>query len=544
MATTFRPQAAVALAGLVLIGLLLAAGAGSSSAFLPRSGDTYVEAMIGAPRLVNPLLAQSDTDLDLTHLIFSGLTRVDERGAIVPDLASGWQASPDSSVFTFTLRSGLLWSDDKPLTSDDIAFTVGLLKDPHFPGDPALASHWRDVQLDTISPLIVQFKLPSSNSSFLEYTTLGILPRHRWTDVQAPDLANSDLNRTPVGAGQWRYTTPGTIGIPGGAAVTTGSADSQGTSDTPGDALHSGVLLEPNPNRLHRAMRISRLWFRFYPTFDAAVAGLKAGEVHGLGHIPADRLADMQAMSGVEMHQQTLARSAMLLLNLRSPLFDKPQTRQAVELAISRKALVEQTLHMQARVTDSPILAQSWAYSSRAVHGGYSPVEARRLFDEAGWLTGPDGIRARNGERLSVVLAANKEVPSNIQVARELQSQLQAAGIEIKLALVGRDRLLKEYLAPGAFHMVLVNWEAQGAEPDIYDYWHTPQRGLTSYNFVGWSNPQADKALDEARVSSDNWVRAARYAEFQQAFKEDVPAVVLYNSTYSYLTRADRKSVV
>src|SRR6059036_1770171 len=116
MTASFRPQAVVALvAGLCLMAALaVGAGLSDSGATARRTGDTYIEALVGHPRFVNPLLAHSDTDLDLTHLVFSGLTRLDEYGNIVPDLADlspDWRAHPSTSVYTFTLRPDLLWSD-------------------------------------------------------------------------------------------------------------------------------------------------------------------------------------------------------------------------------------------------------------------------------------------------------------------------------------------------------------------------------------------------------------------------------------------------
>ncbi len=531
----------MALVGAFLLVVVLVIGSGSNTgAAFTRTDDTYVEAMVGAPRYVNPLLAQTDTDVDLTHLVFNGLTRVDEHGNIVPDLASGWQTNADSTVFTFTLRPDLLWQDGKPLTSEDVYFTLNLLHDPQFPGSSSLFTPWQGVQITVPDPALVVFSLPTSNSSFLQYTTLGILPRHLWSDARAADLPASDLNKRPVGSGPWRYVQSAVAGALGVQGTNGDTASTPVALQGPSVA---GVLLEPNTNGPHPQSHISRLWFRLYPTFDAAFAALKAGEIHGLGHIPLDRMADVQNVPGIELHQQTLARSAMLLMNVRSPLFDRPETRQAIELAINRKALVEQTLHMQARAADSPILPQSWAYNPQAKHADYSPSDAGQLLDAAGWKLGPDGIRSRKGETMTVVLAANKEIPSNGLVATQLQSQLRAVGIDVKLALVSRDKLLNDRLTPGAFHLVLANWEAQGADPDVYDYWHSPQPGMPTLNFGSWSNPKADAALEAARLSTENGVRAAHYAEFQQAFKEDVPAVVLYDPLYTYATRPPASGV-
>src|SRR4051812_24756210 len=92
----FRPQIAIAMLGLALVLGVLALGSAGASPGQVHPPATYVEAMVGAPHLVNPLLASSETDIDLAHLVYSGLTRVDSTGNIAPDLASAWQVSPDS----------------------------------------------------------------------------------------------------------------------------------------------------------------------------------------------------------------------------------------------------------------------------------------------------------------------------------------------------------------------------------------------------------------------------------------------------------------
>src|SRR5687767_3213592 len=205
MSTSFKPQAVIALAGMVLLLLVLAMmpelGDATSASQAARKGDTYVEAMTDPPRFVNPLLALSDTDRDLTHLVFSGLTRVDARGDLVPDLASGWEVSPDSRVYTFTLKPDTRWHDGAPLTADDVLFTLGLLRATDFPGDPMLAAPWRAVQPRAATEMVVTFELPSPDASFIQFTTLGILPRHLWSSVKPVEIGGSELNRSPVGSG-------------------------------------------------------------------------------------------------------------------------------------------------------------------------------------------------------------------------------------------------------------------------------------------------------------------------------------------------------
>ncbi|MEA2574784.1 MAG: peptide/nickel transport system substrate-binding protein [Chloroflexia bacterium] len=524
---------------LILAVLLFAPGAGTSAPAAQNAG-TYVEAMVGAPRFVNPLLATSDTDRDLTYLVYSGLTRVDATGKLAPDMASSWEISPDARVYTFTLKPDARWHDNEFFTADDVLFTIEQIRRSDFPGDPMLAAPWKDVKTAAPTRQTVVFTLPQPDATFLQYTTLGILPRHLWGDSNAGPMAASELNRAPIGSGPWQY-------VRGAASPVEVSGASDAEQAAPGvlSTGAEGVLLEPNPYMPRGNSPISRIWFRSYPTFGAALTGFKMGEVHGLGHIPPEQMAEVEAVHGVQIHRQNLARYTMLMLNVRSPLFDKAETRQALELAIDRRALVRDSLQGLGEPLASPVLPHSWAFDATSQGtGAYEPAKARQLLDTAGWKPGTDGVRVRDGVTLTMVLAANADVPSNVAVAEQLAGFLKAVGVDVKLALVSREVLLKDYLGPRAFHMAVVGWEAEGADPDIWKYWHSSQANVTGgLNFSGWSNPEADKALDTARITPYQSERALSYATVQKAFATDVPAVILYTPLYVYATHAPATGV-
>jgi peptide/nickel transport system substrate-binding protein len=299
-----------------------------------------------------------------------------------------------------------------------------------------------------------------------------------------------------------------------------------------------GLLLEPNPYLPTANLKVSRLWFRLYPTFGAALTGLKLGELHGLGHIPPERMAEVAQVPGVTVHTQNLARYNMLLVNVRSPLFDKAETRQAIEYAIDRDALSsESPAAGQERPAHSPMLPHSWALDPNVQARIHNVEEAKRLLDAAGWKAGPDGIRVRDGVTLTVVLAANKDVPANVAAAEQIIQDLRQVGVDAQPALVSRDVLLHDYLGPRAFHLVLAAWEAEGADPDVYAYWHSSQAVTGGLNFGGWKNDAADKALQDARTATDRDARTRAYADFQRAFAQDVPAVILSTPLYAYASR-------
>ncbi len=423
------------------------------------------------------------------------------------------------------------------LTTDDAIFTFNLVRDKSFPGDPALAAPWADVRIEALSPDTLRFTLPSSNASFLQYTTLGLLPRHLWSGVRAADLTASSLNTAPIGSGPWRYVDPHGEGGPRTAvatAITVATATPMTSDDT---SSMSGVLLERNPYSLAPMPHLARLWFRLYPTFGAALDALRLGEVHGLGHIPDDRLADVQAIPGVTMHTQTLARYTMLILNNRSPFFSSSETRHALDRAIDRQAIIDANLGGQGKPQLGPVLPQSWAYSPPASDHSYNPDMARRLLDAAGWVLGPTGIRSRAGVTMTVVLAANADIPVAVAVTQQVAGYLRAVGIDARPALVSRESLANDYLKPLSFHIALATWQAPGADPDVFAYWHTFSGGSGASNFAGWSNPEADRALETARLSSDRSIRAQSYTLFQTAFERDMPSLMLYAPLNSYATR-------
>lgn len=542
MQLSFRLQILIAAVGATVLAavLLVTAGAANGTTALP-SGGTYVEALVGAPRYVNPLLASSDTDTDLAHLVFSGLTRIASDGAIAPDLASRWDVSQDSRVFTFTLKPDARWQDGPAVTAADVLFTLDLVRRPDFPGDPALATPWKNVDVSSPNTQTVVFKLPASNASFLQYTTFGLLPKHLWGSVQnANALLASPLNQSPVGSGPWRYANATPVASVQPADTGGGSESGDNGATTSAGAGADGVLLERSPYVQASSSAISRLWFRPYPTFGAALTAFKAGEVHGLGHIPDGQIAEVAAVPGVQLHTQSFARYTMLIFNLQAPELDKAETRRAIALAIDRKALVRGSLAGLAEPAESPVLSGSWAYNPQAAgQVTYDPAEAGRLLEAAGWKLGADGIRIRNGERLGLVLTANIDLPQDVATAGQIAAALKMVGVEVKQALVSRDTLLNTYLAPGAFHMALTGWRAAGADPDISTYWHSAQGSAAgNLNFTGWHNPAADQALDAALATPDQSARAADYRTFQSLFVADTPGTILYSPLYTYATRA------
>ena len=162
-----RWQVLIALSGMVLMLTMLGyVSTTLETVLLPESGGTYIEGIPARPDNLNPLYLQpsNQADQDLAALLFNGLTRANESGTIVPDLATRWEISDDSASYTFHLREGALWHDGAPVTADDVAFTVGIIQDPAFSGEVAAIELWRTVEVEVLNPTTIRFTLPMTRT--------------------------------------------------------------------------------------------------------------------------------------------------------------------------------------------------------------------------------------------------------------------------------------------------------------------------------------------------------------------------------------------
>ncbi len=169
---------------------------------IPSRGGSLTEGVMGAPRFINPILAISDADRDLTALVFSGLMRATPDGALIEDLAESYTISEDGLAYTFNLKKDITWHDGKPLTAADVIFTVQKVQDSIIKS-PKRAS-WEGVSVEKTDDHTVIFNLKQPYAPFLENTTLGIIPEHLWHNVGSEQFSFSTLNTEPIGSGPYR----------------------------------------------------------------------------------------------------------------------------------------------------------------------------------------------------------------------------------------------------------------------------------------------------------------------------------------------------
>ncbi len=353
---------------------------------VPAYGGSITEGVIGAPHTINPVIATTTTDVSLTKLIFSGLMREDVDGTLVPDLATSYEISSDGRVYTFILPQKLKWSDNKPLTSADIAFTISkrALYD----------STWQNISVSTPDPQTVIITLPEAREGFLAHTTLGIIPQHIWNDSTDEDFDTRAANLHPVGSGPYAYVSLRTS-----------------------DGVPEELVLKRNRHYAHRAVYLDRYKIAFFANQQTLLAALARGS------IDLTLAADAQTASAVDQETYSIEPVATPLMVGLFHSGSDPSSLGTRSIADALNRIVDKAGILAIVEHGYGILPDSAPALSRE--------EALSLLGTLGY-TSPNGVLEKNGNPLGFSIAVEND-PTLLSTARTLADELGKLGIIVTI---------------------------------------------------------------------------------------------------------------
>ena len=403
-----RWQILVVAVTIVIVALLLLSQQPVSVVSSPQaaSGGIYTEALIGSMGRLNPMLDWNNTaDRDVNRLIFSGLMHFDSHGLPQPDLAEAWGNSPDGTLYNFSIRPNAVWHDGEPVTTDDVIFTIEMIKGSGslFPQD--IKDLWSQIEIKRFDDKTLQFKLPEPFAPFLDYVTFGVLPKHLLENVPADQLATAEFNLKPVGTGPYKFSQ---LMVSGGQIT--------------------GVALVVNDKYYLPKPFIEQVVFRYYPNSALAFDAYKQGEVLGVSQLSNDVLQEALASTTLSVYTSRLPQLGLVFLNLNNPdvsFLQNANVRQALLLGINRNNIVSHIMQGQAVIADGPILTGSWAYYDEIKHYDYDPDAAMSLLKDEGYVipAGGGDVRAKDGSSLTFTLV-HPDDTVHTQIAQAIQSDL------------------------------------------------------------------------------------------------------------------------
>lgn len=513
-----RWQILVVAVTLVIVALLLLSQQPVTITILPQAapGGIYTEGLVGSMGRLNPMLDwNNSTDRDINRLIFSGLMRFDGRGMPQPDLADSWGESADGTTYNFSIRTNAKWHDGEPVTSDDVIFTIEMIKSSGslFPQD--IKNLWSQIEVKRLNDLTLQFTLPEPFAPFLDYTTFGILPKHLLEGVPADQLSSADFNTNPIGTGPYKFER---LIISGGQI--------------------SGVVLAVNQDYYLPQAFIEQVVFRFYPTSEAALLAYQSGEVLGISQISNDVLQTALSDPTLSVHTSSLPQLGLVFLNNNNtsvPFLQSANVRRALLLATNRNVITSKILQGQAVIADGPILSGSWAHYDEIEHLDYDPDAASALLKEEGYVipAGGGDVRAKEGQFLTFTLT-HPDDAIHTQIAQAIQADWAIVGVKVDLQAVTYEALVNDFLTTRNYQAALADLNTiRTPDPDPYLFWHQSE-ATGGQNYSQWDNRTASEFLETARTTANFEDRARLYRNFQVLFTKDMPSLPLYYPVYSY----------
>jgi len=506
--------------GILLITALLTAFTTISSVnslFLteiPKSGGSFTEGLVGTARYINPTLAFSDTDRDLSSLIYSGLLKAKPDGTFTPDLASDYSISPDGKIYTFNIKDDVVFHDGTPVTSDDIIFTIQKVQEPGLKSPKR--ANWDGVLVEKISDKTVQFTLKQPYVPFIKNTTLGILPKHIWKGARTDEFSFSQFNIEPIGSGPYKVSkvTRNASGIPQSITLESFNQYSLGT---------------PNINSIR---------FNFYQNEKTLVDAYNSGAFESLHSISGDTAKTLEK-SGANIKRYPLPQVFAIFFNQNhNPIFTHKEVRLALNTATDRQSILDETLQGFGTESLSPIpqgLARSTSISSATSES--SVGDAQAILEKAGWKKNEDGVYELKTKTKTETLAftiSTGDAPELKQSAEIIKKQWENMGAKVDVNVFEMTDLNQTIIRPRKYDALFFG-EVIGRELDLYAFWHSSQRNDPGLNISMYTNTKVDKLLEDARVTNSPDKRNEMYQQIEREILNDMPAIFMYSPDFIYV---------
>lgn len=454
-----------------------------------------------SPASLDPRIGTDAQAEHIDSLLFDALVRRDEHFGLQPFLATRWE-TPDPQTWVFHLRSDARFHDGRPVTSRDVKFTIDSMLNGTVISVKAGSFTTLD-HIDAPDPATVVFHLKTPDPSLpfnLCDGAIGIVPYG----------SGRDFARHPIGSGPFEFVS---------------------------QQLDRDVVIARAPHYWDALPSIPRVRFAVVPDATTRALELEKGSADVESNaLPADIVYALQRDAHLSVADGPGTVLNYVVFNMRDPLLRDVRVRTAIAEAINRPLIIQSLYRGQARLAESPLPPQHWAYFGNAQGGAgdppdnaagdpalhsYNPATANALLDQAGYRRGQDGIRFHIGMKTS-----NDETVRLVSVA--MQDQLAQIGIALDLRSYEFATFYAD-LTRGAFQLAPSRWIGGNENPDIFRYaWSTATFPPHGGNRGFYSSAEMDRLIADAAATADHQRQLEDYIRIQQVAAHDLPSLNLW----------------
>ena len=488
----------------------------------------------------NPLIANMVATIYMQRMVNRSMDIIDDNGKWVPQLAKAIPTlengeakvvkigGKDKLVANWEIRDNAVWADGVPITCEDFAFAIKVAGSANVGvAEKETYTQVEKVEADPKNAKKCKFTYEKARWDFYQIGNLFPLPKHLEEDVfkkygsQKEGYEKNSL-----------YTKdPTNLGLFNGPYVITEIQ------------LGDHVSFAPNPKFYGAQPKIKKIIVKLIPNTGTMEANLRSGTIDLISSLGLDldqALAFDKKIKSEHLPYNVLFQPSTVYehidLNLDNPFLKDVRVRKALEYAINKEDLVNALFEGKNQpavhnitprdpwYTDDPTKITVYKYNKR---------EAERLLDEAGWKMGPDGVRMKDGKRLSftVMTTAGNKTRELVQVY--LQNQWKQVGIEATAKNEPARVFFGETTKKRVFDaMALFAWVSspENTPKSNLETKNIPsnKNGWSGENYMGWSNPQVDKLLENLDTEMNNQKRIDIVHEVLKYYTDEVPVLPLY----------------
>ncbi len=476
----------------------------------PPKGGQVIVGLSQEPTIFNPLKSTLEVDRGVQFAIFDSLWRVNEKSELVPNLATeiptveNGGISADGLTYTFKLRDDAKWHDGEPLTAADVVFSHNTIVNPDFVAGTRIG-HDKVAEISAPDDQTVTMTLSEPYAPFLfVWGDTYIVPEHILKDVE--DLNTAEFNSTaPVGSGPFKFV-----------------------ERVPGDH----ITLEANTEYHGPGPYLDKVIFKYVPDLTGLFTQFKTGEVDvtGIQGITADNYAEAQTIEGKVINAGPSSTVEFIYMNHGKPVFQDKAVREAMYAAMDKANIIDTVYYGVQTPTESYLPQQSWAYNPDLAGQTYDVAAAMKILDDAGWAPGADGIREKDGVKLSFTNSTTAGNKVREQAQQYLQQTWKEAGIDMQINNMPAAVIWGDFFNLSEYDSVMVGW-GNPPDPDGTSRFHSayiPAQGGGGQNTMQYKNPDLD-ALWEAGVTEvDPEKRKEIYQQAQQIMRDDLAYLPIF----------------
>lgn len=440
------------------------------------------------PSRINPILASDSASGEISDWIFNGLFKYDKDGNVIGDLASSWEFE-DATTLIINLKQNVLWHDGQKFSADDVLFTYNTILSPKI-FTPIKTTFSKIKSLEKLNNYKLKVTYYTPYFKALHIWMTGILPKHILENEK--DLMTSSFNKNPIGTGPYTLKT---------------FKPSQ------------DILLERNPQYFDTVPKIQTIRYKFMPDASTRFETLKQKklDLDALTPLQIDRQISKDFTKNFSIYEKPSFSYTYMGFNLKNKKFSNKQIRNAINLAINKKELVDILFFSHGQICNGPFLPGTFAFND-TIKSTYNPKKAKQILKTLGY---------DNNHKFSFTVVTNANNSIRVNAAQIIQYQLKKVGIDMKIKVMEWQAFLNTVVIPKKFEAVILGW-GLSLMPDARSIWHSKSYKKGGFNFVGYANKIVDENIQKAELTTDFKELSLLYKEIFKQIATDNPYIFLY----------------